>query len=185
MGCYREVIIRGNKKLETLTGLVSFSALAIGWFIAIKIVHLTLGVGVVIPSDVIYPELLVVFYALLSWIVAATIHELIHAIFYKLFDPKGKLTFKFRLMFVYVGSYGSFYSKREYLIILLSPFIIVSLMLCVLLLFSIVSPIGFAIMFSLHASACAGDIYSSYVIVREPKGVRIEDEEGGFKLYKL
>ena len=63
---------------------------------------------------------------MVAYFILIIIHELIHGAFFKLFDPKGKVKFGFKNGVAYATSPHSFYSKGKFAIILLAPFLGIS-----------------------------------------------------------
>lgn len=112
------------------------------------------------------------------------LHELIHGIFFKLFNTKGKVKFGFKNGLAYATSPNSFYSKGKFQIILLEPFVLNTLFLYVLYHLRLLNPYPFVLLASIHASACVGDFYFSYLIVKAPKNSLVEDTEQGISFYK-
>ncbi len=112
------------------------------------------------------------------------IHELIHGIFFKLFNLDGKVKFGFKSGMAYATSPGSLYSKAKFACISLAPFTLITIGFFILLLLKIISPIQFIIFASLHGGACVGDFYWILLIILSPKNSYLEDTEVGISFYK-
>lgn len=112
------------------------------------------------------------------------IHEGIHGLFFKLFNPKGKVKFGFKQGMAYATSPGSMYSKSKFLIILLAPFVLITFALYGLYVIHWMPRFIFILFAAFHTSACVGDFYFSYLILRTPKGIYVEDTEQGINFYQ-
>lgn len=117
------------------------------------------------------------------FVVIIMVHEVIHGLFFKLFNPKGKVKFGFKKGMAYATSPNSFYTKVQFVVILLSPFVSITLALYIGLLLGAITPVAFVFLASVHAGCCVGDFFMSYLLTREPKNVLVEDTEVGFNLY--
>lgn len=124
-----------------------------------------------------------IFYYFLVFIVIITVHELIHGFFFKLFTPNGKVRFGFKAGMAYTTSPGNFYSKGQMFVIAISPFMIITTILIIILYLLNVSVLLFAIFAALHAAGCSGDFYYVYLVMTSPKGTQFEDTEVGISLY--
>lgn len=80
------------------------------------------------------------------------IHEFIHALFFKIFYPKGKVKFGFKNGMAYAASPNSFYSKRQFFIIGISPFVIITIGLIILLFAKLIPAYFFVLLASIHAA---------------------------------
>lgn len=67
-------------------------------------------------------DLMYLVIAILSMAGLIIVHELIHGIFFKLFNKEGKVKFGFKNGLAYATSPNSFYSRWQFLLILLAPF---------------------------------------------------------------
>ena len=111
------------------------------------------------------------------------IHEAIHGIFFKLFDPNARIKFGYQTGMVYTSSPGSRYTRNQYIVIALMPCLIISLALIAL--FPIVVPhlALFDILTATHLSTCIGDFYLINQLLKAPKDVKVEDTKKGITLY--
>ena len=117
-------------------------------------------------------------------VVIIMVHELIHGLFFKLFNPEGKVKFGFKKGMAYATSPNSFYTKGQFTVILLSPFVVITLVLYLGLLVGVVPPAVFVALSAVHGGCCIGDFFMGLLLVKEPKDVLVEDTEQGFNLYK-
>ena len=72
-------------------------------------------------------DLMYLVIAILSMAGLIIVHELIHGIFFKLFNKEGKVKFGFKNGLAYATSPNSFYSSGQFLLILLAPFVLITL----------------------------------------------------------
>ena len=117
-------------------------------------------------------------------VVLIVLHELIHGLFFKVFNLKGKVKFGYKNGMFYATSPLSKYSKRQFSVIALAPFVIISAVLCVFYVLNIMPRTMFVFIAALHAGACVGDFYWMVLIAKSPKGCMIEDTEKGINFYQ-
>ncbi|QQU17754.1 DUF3267 domain-containing protein [Enterococcus casseliflavus] len=120
---------------------------------------------------------------MVAYFILIIIHELIHGAFFKLFDPKGKVKFGFKNGVAYATSPHSFYSKEKFAIILLAPFLGISVGLFLFYLFGWLTASLFTLIAAAHAASCVGDFYFLFLIVRAPVNSCVEDTEVGLNIY--
>ncbi|SJZ50068.1 Putative zincin peptidase [Pilibacter termitis] len=117
-------------------------------------------------------------------ILAFLLHEGIHGIFFKLFYPEGKVKFGYKNWCLYTTSPRSYYRKKAFFCISMAPFLLISLGFIVLFALSILSKPILVFLASLHAAGCIGDFYISFLVMKEPNDVWIEDTEVGMSFYR-
>lgn len=121
---------------------------------------------------------------LLVWFfILITVHELIHGLFFKFFNPEGTVKFGFKNGAAYATSPHSYYSKGQFSVIGLSPFILLTIFLSILYFTNLLSDFSFIILASVHAAGCVGDFYLIYLLLKSPKGALVEDTEQGINFY--
>lgn len=121
--------------------------------------------------------------AMILYVVLIIVHELIHGLFMKLFKPTAKVKFGFEKFVAYATTPGTRYSRNQFLVILLSPFILLTGSLFLLVVFKIIHPMIFVIIGALHAGGCVGDFYMSGLVLKFEKGVLVEDTKVGIDFY--
>ena len=178
MNKIKELNVLDNKKLVMWLNIASF--LLIFPFMAIFISLSYLSVG----SDTFTTTNGSLIAGLIILVLLFFIHELIHGFFFKLFNKEGKVKYGFKQGMAYATSPGSIYPKKQFYIILLAPFVIITLALYLCMIASLISPYFFILLAPLHGSACVGDFYMTIKLMREDKDVLVEDTETGFSLYK-
>lgn len=122
--------------------------------------------------------------ALLAVMVLVTlpVHELVHALFFKLLGGRGmRVTFGHAAGMLYAGCPGLVLSRRRFIAVLLAPAVAVT---AVLVLLGMVLDLLFIALVaaSIHLSACAGDLLAAWIIVREPRCTHCQDTEVGVRL---
>lgn len=116
--------------------------------------------------------------------VLVILHELIHGLFFKIFNPAGKVKFGFKNGMAYATSPFSFYTKGKFAAISLAPFILITIGLWSAYHYGLIRPFSFITLASLHSSACVGDFYWIYLLFRAPKNSLVEDTEVGINFYE-
>lgn len=113
---------------------------------------------------------IVMFIALIGFIIYIVLHELTHGLFYKIFT-KQKLTFGVSLTYAYCGVPNIYVRKKEAIIACLSPLIIFSIIFLTLIF--ILPPnyinLSIIILFSFHFGGCSGDIFLSLILLTKYK----------------
>ena len=129
---------------------------------------------------------IVMFIALIGFIIYIVLHELTHGLFYKIFT-KQKLTFGVSLTYAYCGVPNIYVRKKETIIACLSPLIIFSIIFLTLIF--ILPPnylnLSIIILFSFHFGGCSGDIYLSLILLTKyDKDTYIKDTGPTQYIYK-
>ena len=129
---------------------------------------------------------IVMFIALIGFIIYLVLHELTHGLFYKIFT-KQKLTFGVSLTYAYCGVPNIYVRKKEAIIACLSPLIIFSIIFLTLIF--ILPPnyinLSIIILFSFHFGGCSGDIYLSLILLTKyDKDTYIKDTGPTQYIYK-
>ncbi|MGX2945098.1 DUF3267 domain-containing protein [Enterococcus alishanensis] len=180
MKLYREVDILNNKKAIIL---LNIGSILLFFIIGTLFLILTSFISQrqSLSSEISFPMLL---FALVLLFLCLVLHEAIHGLFFKMFQPQGKVNFGFKNGMAYATSPGSFYSRKQFFIIAISPFIIVSLLLVVAFALNMLSLFVFLFLATIHGSGCIGDFYYIVLILKAPKGSLIEDTPIGISFYK-
>lgn len=117
------------------------------------------------------------------------IHELIHGLFFKLFAANRPVQFGFnaKTMMAFVTSPGSLYSRCQFLVITLSPFVVLTTVLTLFLAAGWLSPLAYVGVATCHAAGCVGDFDSAYLLLFPYRygDVRVEDTETGIKIFQV
>lgn len=119
--------------------------------------------------------------ALAVFVPLVVLHELIHGLFFKAFQPEAKVRFGFKNGMAYATSPGTLYTPGQFAWISAAPFVILSTIGFVCLTFF---PFHWLMLvLVIHASACTGDFYWLYLIAISPKNTLIEDTDKGMTIW--
>lgn len=113
------------------------------------------------------------------------VHEGIHGIFFKLFNPKGRVEFGLKGGFAYAVSEGSIYTKGQMNIIGMAPFVIISILFTLAYVFGFMSSGMYVMYAGLHGAMCIGDLWYLYLLTVKHRGtVYVEDTKQGITIYE-
>jgi len=171
----KEVNLVDNKKLLMRLNILSIPILIVFLWVFSEIAKL----------KIVSRQEMSFFIVLLLFFILILVHELIHGFFFKVFNPKGNVKFGYKRGLFYATSPGSYYGKWQFNLIALAPFVLISVALMGSYFLNWLSVDGFVWLASLHGSACIGDFYYSYLLIKAPKDVKIEDTEKGINFYQL
>lgn len=181
MELIKEVDIMNNKKAVICLNLIAVPVVFLFMFLFGAIASKIQGNLMV---DEISLNILRLMMGVLILFLILIIHELIHGLFFKLFNRKGKVKFGLKKGMAYATSLGSYYSKGCFVGVSLAPFVLISLLLFILLLLNALSPLEFVVLASVHAGGCVGDFYWVLLTLCSPKNSFIEDTEKGINFYQ-
>ncbi|MDX8046777.1 DUF3267 domain-containing protein [Gracilibacillus sp. S3-1-1] len=121
----------------------------------------------------------------ISLMVIIMLHEWIHGIFFKMFAPKSKVKYGFKSGMLYAANPGAKYNKKQFTLIAIMPFVLITLLTCVLFSFP-VNKIALYLLFAIHTSGCVGDFYYCYKLWKNRKrSVLIEDTTVGISIFEV
>ncbi len=177
---YNETIdFSNNKKLAltvNLLGILSFPLIYVILFYLLKILTGSSSDNLLFYWKSFSKLPLIssgIFLAILLLILV--IHEFIHAVFFYLFTGE-KPVYGFKGIYGYAGSPNWYLKKSYYLIVSLSPFIIISVSG---LLFLVLIPAEYSsiivLLLTTHAAGCIGDIWVSIKLIFKPEETYIND----------
>lgn len=113
------------------------------------------------------------------------VHEGIHGLFFKLFNPKGHVEFGLKGGFAYAVSEGSIYTKGQMNIIGMAPFVIISILFTLAYVFGFMSSVTYVMYAGLHGAMCIGDFWYLYLLTVKHRGVvYVEDTKQGITIYE-
>lgn len=176
MKLYKELNILEDKKLYNKINLCSIAILIITT-VAVLVAH-----TIIIGEVRLFFSLSTLVWVLGVTLVSLPIHEFIHGIFFKAFSTSGKVKYGFTKGMLYATNPGQVYTKRQFMIIILAPFVINSILFCLLFIFGMEST-AFWIVFILHTAGCAGDFWYIYEIIKNPNITHCEDTPVGAKFF--
>lgn len=113
------------------------------------------------------------------------VHELVHAAFFRLFAPAGtRVTFgaNWKAGMLYACAEGIVYTRRQYLVIALSPTVAVTALLLALGAASGWPLLGFGLAV-LHLSGCTGDMLYAAAIWGDARITHCEDTSWGVRFF--
>ncbi len=109
-------------------------------------------------------------------VIAMLLHEAIHGLFFKIFAPKSKVKFGAEGSFLYAGNPDVYYSKAAFIVIGLSPAVLITLALAASLFFLDGSYFYiFYMVMAIHFGGCVGDFMAAITISKLPKDVLVCD----------
>ena len=119
----------------------------------------------------------------ISVVVFLVLHELVHGAFFWIYS-RSRPKFGLRSGYAYAAAPGWYFPRRQYLVIALAPFVLLTILGMLLL---AVVPVGMlaAIFFGMvtNAAGAVGDIWIAFMIIRERRTIVIEDLGDGFNFY--
>ncbi|CAD2081266.1 transcriptional regulator [Jeotgalicoccus coquinae] len=123
-----------------------------------------------------------VFFIIALFFIIIIVHEAIHGLFFKIFNPGGKVKFGFKAGMAYATSPGTVYSRGQFFIIIVMPFVIITGIMLAMM-FMLPNP-AYKYYIALHTGACAGDFYYLYLIMKHKHLSYAVDTEVGMSLYE-
>lgn len=178
---YKELNLSKNKKSLILLNLTALVLLVLGfWLFAY------LGAWIKqLPSHVTATfgmEEALVYSA--GFIALLLIHEGIHALFFKVFAPDRPIKYGFHGYALSSSSPGTKYPKGQFIWIGLAPFVLITTFLSLGLWFNWLPFLGYVFLASFHTSGCVGDFYFTYLLLKEPSDIFVEDIGTGMIFYR-
>lgn len=115
------------------------------------------------------------------FLIIVVLHEAIHGLFFKIFAPEHKVNFGFKSGMAYASSPGSVFTRLQFTIIILAPFVVITTLLIAMM---FLLPHGsYQYFLILHTGACIGDFYYVYLVLKNPHLKYCEDTSVGMSLY--
>jgi hypothetical protein len=155
-----------------------------GWFFSryVSLIRPSIALEQVITTaKVLYVLLLILGIAVGQMV----LHELVHGVFFWLFT-RSRPTFGFRGWYAYAAAPGWFFPRRQYLVIGLAPFVLLSvtgMILLAILPVGAVAPVLFAVI--INAASSVGDLWIAFRLVCDRRPVAVEDLGDGVNFYAL
>ncbi len=111
------------------------------------------------------------------------VHELIHGLFIKIFSGK-KANYKFSFFYASAGASDRYFDKTSYIIIALSPVIIITTFLMILINLTPSSLYnGILLVLALNISGAIGDFYISAIVLTQENNILIRDNGESMHFY--
>lgn len=111
------------------------------------------------------------------------LHEGVHAFFFKLFAPAGaRVSFgaNWECAMIYACAAGIVYSRRQYLMVLLAPTVLVTTF-CLAMGLAGAYPLACFVIAAIHVSGCTGDWVYCARILRDRRILACEDTDWGVR----
>ncbi|HFI0213664.1 TPA: DUF3267 domain-containing protein [Streptococcus suis] len=163
-----EVDVRSDKKLAAklylTTFLLVFPFFWLFGFIASKVEFQN------VTNELQFIEALFVFILLII------LHEWIHGLFFKIFCPENPVKYgiKWKTGMAYAISPDSLYNRFQTIVIALAPFVLITLSLTAFAMLGWLDKGAYQILATMHAVACIGDFYYTYLLATKFKEVAVE-----------
>ncbi|MDE3733888.1 DUF3267 domain-containing protein [Streptococcus suis] len=163
-----EVDVRSDKKLAArlylTTVLLAFPFFWLFGFIASKVEFQN------VTNELQFIEALFVFILLII------LHEWIHGLFFKIFCPENPVKYgiKWKTGMAYAISPDSLYNRFQTIVIALAPFVLITLSLTAFAMLGWLDKGAYQILVTMHAVACIGDFYYTYLLATKFKEVAVE-----------
>jgi hypothetical protein len=121
--------------------------------------------------------------SIVSMLVYIVVHELIHAIFFKL-GTKEKVKFGFHGIMASASVPGVYFYKKPYLLAGLAPAAIMSVVFIIPMFFlNDYDLFLLFLLFAVHFSGCVGDFYIAIKLLKYPSDTLVEDTGTGMKFF--
>lgn len=165
----RQELPEGYRKAETIRldgdrrTAIRLNLWSVGILAGLLLLRVLLGlvfplIRLRFPDDLLYLSLMI-FGILVGAVAVVIVHELIHALFMKLYGAKG-IRFGLKLGFAYTSAPHTYFGIREYLRVTLAPALILSvLLLGASLCFSPQLNLILYVNFAVHLAGCVGDFH--------------------------
>lgn len=82
----------------------------------------------------------------------------------------------------YCTSVGHRFTRRQFLVILMAPLVLVSL-ICAVLILALPLSGWLVVPAAIHLGGCVGDLWMAVVVLREPGDTLVEDRKTGMRFY--
>ena len=113
------------------------------------------------------------------------LHELVHGISMRSFGARPRYGFLWKALAFYATAPGFAFPRRRYLVVALSPLVVLSLLAVLLMALLPGTPwIGLiAFIAALNATGAIGDLWITGLVLRYPKDAYIVDERDGVRIF--
>ena len=164
------------KQIDLNTKKKLINTIAISIFIFMIVIGVLCENPITLYSSSSFDIILLMVVSILAILLYVPIHEAVHALFLKYFG-KEKVLWNRKNSFFYVGS-KAYLSQKKYIVVSLAPCIILGLIIFLTIL---ILPIHYFwciyMLQIMNVAGSTGDFYASYVALKSPKDVLIQDYE--------
>jgi hypothetical protein len=120
-----------------------------------------------------------------SVVISIVLHELVHGVFFWLFS-RSRPRFGFRGGYAYAAAPGWFFPRRQYLVIGLAPFVVLSVMGMILVIFAPLEGLAVLLMAMIaNAAGSVGDLWIVFLAIRLRRNIIVEDLGDGMNFYAI
>lgn len=176
----KEVDLKKDKKLAVWLNAASLVLAAAVLIPVMQCRPLTLTFG---PNQNWFAAMAPLPASLLFMILYVFAHELTHGFFFKQYSRQ-KVTYSFHFLFASAGSPDYYYDKKAYLVIGLSPIVLLGLLLCIPLFF--LQGLWFWSVFMVQVvniGGAAGDLYVAGLLLTMPGDILVNDNGMRMRFY--
>lgn len=166
-------------QIPATIGFFLFSWLFIRWTIWLRPdFSQVLRAGVEIPLS----ALLVL---ILGMAISIVLHELVHGAFFWFFSHS-RPRFGFRGGYAYAAAPGWFFPRRQYVVIGLAPFVVLSAIGMILVIFVPLEILAALLMaMTANAAGSVGDLWIVFLAIRQRRNIIVEDLGDGMDFYAI
>lgn len=178
---YKEINLTKDKKRLVLINLLALILLFLGFWFFSYLGALIKGLPDRVSATFGLETILLY---LVAFVLLLFIHEGIHGYFFKRFAPGRPVKYRFHGYALSASSPETKYSKGKFIWIGLAPFVLITISLSLAFLSSGISFLAYVFLASFHTSGCVGDFYFTYLLLKEPADILVEDTGDGMIFYK-
>ena len=180
---YQEVLYyRLNKPIRTIV----LQILSIPLFIVFGLIFLNVAIGVgKLPSHVQIglTEMILLFVGIL---LALVLHELTHGVVMQMFGAKPRYGVLWKQAMFYATTPGYAYRRNDYLLVILAPLFILSILVILGMWFAQGSTLWVALLAicgAINASGAIGDLWIAIIVLRYASTAYVMDERDGVRVF--
>ena len=180
---YQEVLYyRLNKPIRTIV----LQILSIPLFIVFGLIFLNVAIGVgKLPSHVQIglTEMILLFVGIL---LALVLHELTHGVVMQMFGAKPRYGVLWKQAMFYATTPGYAYRRNDYLLVILAPLFILSILVILGMWFAQGSTLWVALLAicgAINASGAIGDLWIAIIVLRYARTAYVMDERDGVRVF--
>jgi hypothetical protein len=154
------------------------------WMLTLLRPSIALGFSFTLAPNLVV-TIFVIVGVLLTFVLPIIIHELVHGLFFWLFT-QARPTFGYKWWYAYASAPGWYFPRWQFLIVLLAPFVVLSLpglALMPLVPDLFIPSLTWGLI--INATGAIGDLYMIIRLALSPSGVVIEDRLDGIAWYVL
>ncbi len=179
----RWTILEPRSRLVRLN-LLALAPMALVWWGvgAFFQAYQRIGAPLAIRPGFATPSAVLLVGMLLAVILTFPAHELVHGAFMRLYGHKPR--YGFRKMALYTTADNAYFRRNEYIVITVAPVVVITLAICVLILF--LPPdwgAWLVIAAGIHAGGAIGDLWTLSVVLRYPESALVRDEADAFSVF--